>query len=70
MFSWFHGIITKDQVDVLLSPRRDGHYLVRESTSCPGTYILAVWYDLVEINTGTEAHANLLAGNQAYGQTF
>lgn len=42
---WFHGKITRDQAELLLSPHETGLYLVRESTNFPGDYTLCVSCD-------------------------
>ena len=36
---WFHGKITRHEVEALL--QQDGHFLVRESTHSPGQYVLS-----------------------------
>lgn len=41
---WFHGSITRDEAELLLQPRDDGLFLVRESTNFPGDYTLCVCY--------------------------
>ncbi|GFW89596.1 tyrosine-protein kinase CSK [Trichonephila clavipes] len=41
---WFHGKITRDEAEILLQPREDGLFLVRESTNFPGDYTLCVCY--------------------------
>ena len=43
-FRWFHGKIPREKAELLLSPREDGQYLVRESTNFPGDYTLCVCY--------------------------
>lgn len=42
---WFHGKITRDQAERLLSPPETGLFLVRESTNFPGDYTLCVSCD-------------------------
>ncbi|PRD20168.1 UNVERIFIED_CONTAM: Tyrosine-protein kinase [Trichonephila clavipes] len=42
--NWFHGKITRDEAEILLQPREDGLFLVRESTNFPGDYTLCVCY--------------------------
>lgn len=42
--SWFHGKISRDRAEQLLSPKEDGLFLVRESTNFPGDYTLCVCY--------------------------
>lgn len=44
MFRWFHGKISRDEAEQLLSPKADGLFLVRESTNFPGDYTLCVCY--------------------------
>ena len=39
---WFHGKITRDEAETLLNPRKNGLFLVRESTHYPGDYTLCV----------------------------
>ncbi|KAK7867902.1 hypothetical protein R5R35_002825 [Gryllus longicercus] len=41
---WFHGKISRDRAEQLLSPKEDGLFLVRESTNFPGDYTLCVCY--------------------------
>ncbi|XP_065840484.1 uncharacterized protein [Oscarella lobularis] len=41
-YPWFHGVLTRSQVDLVMHPRKEGLFLVRESTSSPGTYVLCV----------------------------
>lgn len=46
---WFHGMISRDMAEQLLQPRKDGLFLVRESTNFPGDYTLCVcWQNKVE----------------------
>uniref|UniRef100_A0AAQ4QRG0 Tyrosine-protein kinase n=1 Tax=Gasterosteus aculeatus aculeatus TaxID=481459 RepID=A0AAQ4QRG0_GASAC len=45
LMPWFHGKITRDQAELLLSPHETGLYLVRESTNFPGDYTLCVSCD-------------------------
>jgi c-src tyrosine kinase len=40
---WFHGKISRELAEELLTPRTDGLYLIRESTNYPGDYTLCVW---------------------------
>jgi len=42
---WFHGKISRDMAEKMLVPRRDGLFLVRESTNFPGDYTLCVCFD-------------------------
>ena len=39
---WFHGKISRELAESLLTPHEDGLYLVRESTNFPGDYTLCV----------------------------
>nr|XP_009861279.1 tyrosine-protein kinase CSK [Ciona intestinalis] len=39
---WFHGKITRSDAEDLLTPRKDGLFLVRESTNYPGDYTMCV----------------------------
>ena len=41
---WFHGKITREEAEALLTPSSPGLYLVRESTNFPGDYTLCVWF--------------------------
>ncbi|XP_075238628.1 C-terminal Src kinase [Lycorma delicatula] len=41
---WFHGKISRECAEQLLSPKRDGLFLVRESTNFPGDYTLCVCF--------------------------
>jgi len=43
--SWFHGKITREVAEKILVPRKDGMFLVRESTNFPGDYTLCVCFD-------------------------
>ena len=42
---WFHGKISRETAEKLLQPRKDGLFLVRESTNFPGDYTLCVCYE-------------------------
>lgn len=42
---WFHGKITRTQAEDLLQPRRDGLFLLRESTNYPGDYTMCVCFE-------------------------
>ena len=39
---WFHGKIKREDAEVLLKPREDGLFLVRESVNYPGDFTLSV----------------------------
>ncbi|XP_073985635.1 C-terminal Src kinase [Rhodnius prolixus] len=41
---WFHGKISREAAEALLTPRQDGLFLVRESTNFPGDYTLCVCF--------------------------
>ncbi|CAH0382357.1 unnamed protein product [Bemisia tabaci] len=46
---WFHGKISRERAEQLLTPKQDGLFLVRESTNFPGDYTLCVCFqDKVE----------------------
>ena len=40
--AWFHGKISRELAEQLLTPREAGLYLIRESTNFPGDYTLCV----------------------------
>ena len=42
---WFHGKISREVAEKILVPRKDGLFLVRESTNFPGDYTLCVCFD-------------------------
>ena len=42
---WFHGKISRAVAEKILVPRKDGLFLVRESTNFPGDYTLCVCFD-------------------------
>lgn len=42
---WFHGKISREMAEKLLTPRHDGLFLVRESTNFPGDYTLCVCFE-------------------------
>jgi c-src tyrosine kinase len=42
---WFHGKLTRDDVEKLLIPPKNGLFLVRESVAYKGDYTLSVCYD-------------------------
>lgn len=41
---WFHGKITRELAESLLTPKKDGLFLVRESANFPGDYTLCVCF--------------------------
>ena len=43
--AWFHGKISRELAEKLLTPRKDGLFLVRESTNFPGDFTLCVCFD-------------------------
>lgn len=44
MLRWFHGKISREMAEDLLTPKENGLFLVRESTNYPGDYTLCVCY--------------------------
>ena len=42
-YSWFHGKITRDQAEQVMSCATDGQFLIKESMTFPGDYVLFVW---------------------------
>lgn len=40
--SWFHGKITREESEQMLTPMQNGLFLVRESTHYPGDYTLSI----------------------------
>ncbi len=48
--AWFHGKISRELADELLSPREAGLYLIRESTNFPGDYTLCVVFVVIMTN--------------------
>eukprot|EP00050_Salpingoeca_kvevrii_P016311 m.54327 g.54327 ORF g.54327 m.54327 type:complete len:482 (+) comp6836_c1_seq1:107-1552(+) len=42
---WFHGKISRDLAEQLLTPRFNGLYLIRESTNFPGEHTLCVCHE-------------------------
>ena len=40
---WFHGKITRELAEELLTPKEEGLFLVRENAHSPGDYTLCVW---------------------------
>ena len=42
IISWFHGKINREEAEKLLSPPKNGLFLVRESTAYTGDYTLSV----------------------------
>lgn len=40
---WYHGKVSREQVEKLLYPREDGLFLVRDSNNFVGDYTLCVW---------------------------
>lgn len=43
--NWFHGKITRDQAELVMSCASDGQFLVKESVNYPGDYVLFVCID-------------------------
>lgn len=56
---WFFGNITREHAEKLLQPRKEGLYLVRESTNYPGDYTLCV----VSPFNGKVEHYRVIAKN-------
>ena len=42
MCRWYHGSMDRAATDSILAGRRPGLFLVRDSTTCPGDYVLSV----------------------------
>lgn len=42
MYSWYHGEISRAESEVILLRQKSGLFLVRDSTSCKGGYVLSV----------------------------
>ena len=42
---WYHGNISRDDVEKLMAPYEDGLFLVRESANYPGDYTLCVAFE-------------------------
>ncbi len=40
--SWYHGRVNRITAENLLAGKRPGLYLVRDSGTCPGDYVLSV----------------------------
>ncbi|XP_064384629.1 crk-like protein [Halichondria panicea] len=40
--AWYHGAVDRASTESLLAGRRPGLFLVRDSSSCPGDYVLSV----------------------------
>ena len=45
-FRWYHGRIDRATTDTILAGKRPGLFLVRDSSTCPGDYVLSVRYML------------------------
>jgi len=43
--SWYHGNISRDDVEKMMNPPEDGLFLVRESANYPGDYTLCVAFE-------------------------
>jgi serine/threonine protein kinase len=41
--SWFHGKISRSEVEAKMNPKRDGLFLIRECQTYPGDYALSLW---------------------------
>ena len=44
-FSWYHGPVSRNTAEYLLSSGINGSFLVRESESCPGQRSISLRYD-------------------------
>ena len=42
-YRWFHGKLQRAEAEKLLSPPKNGLFLVRESVAYKGDYTLCVW---------------------------
>ena len=43
-FSWYHGKVDRGKAEDLLRRKHTGTYLVRDSSSIPGDFVLSVRY--------------------------
>ena len=60
--AWFHGKISRELAEQLLTPREAGLYLIRESTNFPGDYTLCVVCVLRRCSA--RAHTHQVGGPQ------
>ena len=44
-FSWYHGKVTREHAEQMMTPRENGLFLVREARNNPGDYTLDVSFD-------------------------
>eukprot|EP00730_Choanoeca_flexa_P017088 TRINITY_DN8184_c0_g1_i3.p1 TRINITY_DN8184_c0_g1~~TRINITY_DN8184_c0_g1_i3.p1 ORF type:complete len:482 (+),score=81.84 TRINITY_DN8184_c0_g1_i3:187-1632(+) len=42
-YPWYHGSLSRSQAEAALTDTAEGTYLIRESTSAPGSYVLSIW---------------------------
>ena len=45
IFRWFHGHLSGKEAEIMLDKAKNGSFLVRESQSKPGDYVLSVKTD-------------------------
>ena len=45
LFRWFHGHLSGKEAEIMLDKAKNGSFLVRESQSKPGDYVLSVKTD-------------------------
>ena len=45
-FSWYHGRIDRPTAENLLAGKRPGLFLLRDSATCPGDFVLSVRYEV------------------------
>ena len=50
LFRWFHGHLSGKEAEIMLDKAKNGSFLVRESQSKPGDYVLSVKTDDKVIN--------------------
>ena len=63
-FRWYHGRIDRATTDTILAGKRPGLFLVRDSSTCPGDYVLSVRYIIITlmlVQTSIDNHMNLSA---------
>ena len=51
-FRWYHGRIDRATTDTILAGKRPGLFLVRDSSTCPGDYVLSVRYIILMLVQG------------------
>ena len=40
---WYHEEITRKEAEALLTPKKDGLFLIRASINFPGKFVLSLW---------------------------